>query len=57
MTPNSPEILRERSLKDDFFRREGQALDAASERVKAAEDNREALAKASGITKPAVSIR
>jgi hypothetical protein len=56
MTPNSPEILgdRGRSLEDEFFRREDQRLMQRLNELKAAETTREALAKASGITKPAV---
>jgi hypothetical protein len=56
MTPNSPEILRDRgkSLEDEFFRREDKRLMERLNELKAAEATREALAKASGITKPAV---
>jgi hypothetical protein len=58
MTPNRPEILRERggSLEDEFFCREDQRL---MERLRGegGESTREALAKASGITKPAVLDR
>jgi hypothetical protein len=56
MTPNQPEFLRDRgkSLEDEFFRREDQRLMARLSELKAAETSREALAKASGITKPAV---
>jgi len=56
MTPNSPEILRDRgrSLEDEFFRREDQRLMERLNELKTAETIREALAKASGITKPAV---
>jgi hypothetical protein len=56
MTPNNPEILRDRgrSLEDEFFRREDKRLLDRLKELKATEDNREALAKASGITKPAV---
>jgi hypothetical protein len=56
MTPNSPEILRDRgrSLEDEFFRREDQRLMARLNELKTAETTREALAKASGIAKPAV---
>jgi hypothetical protein len=58
MTPNtkSPEILRDRgrSLEDEFFRREDQRLIQRLTELRAAEASREALAKASGITNPAV---
>jgi hypothetical protein len=56
MTPNPPEILhdRGRSLEDEFFRREDQRLIARLSELRAAEATREALSKASGITKPAV---
>jgi hypothetical protein len=56
MTPNSPEVLRDRgrSLEEEFFRREDQRLMARLNELKAAESAREALAKASGITKPSV---
>lgn len=56
MTPNTPEILRDRgrSLEDEFFRREDQRLMKRLNELKAAEATREALAKASGITTPAV---
>lgn len=56
MTPNPPEILRDRgrSLEDEFFRREDQRLMERLKELSAAEATREALAKASGITKPAV---
>jgi hypothetical protein len=56
MAPDSPEILRDRgrSLEDEFFRREDQRLLARLNELKAAEATGEALAKASGITKPAV---
>jgi hypothetical protein len=56
MSSNSPEILRDRglSLEEQFFRREDQRLMARLNELKAAETAREALAKASGITKPAV---
>ena len=55
MTPN-PEVLRDRgrSLEDEFFRREDQRLMNRLSELKAAETTREALAKASGISKPAV---
>ncbi len=54
--PDSPEILhdRGRSLEDEFFRREDQRLLQRLSELKAAETTREALAKASGITTPAV---
>jgi hypothetical protein len=56
MTLNSPEILRDRgkALEDEFFRREDQRLIGRLNELKAAEATREALAKASGITNPAV---
>lgn len=56
MTPNTPEILRDRGkvLEDEFFRREDQRLIGRLNELRAAEATREALAKASGITKPAV---
>jgi hypothetical protein len=56
MTPNTPEILRERgrALEDEFFRREDKRLLERLAELRAAEATREALAKASGITKPAV---
>jgi hypothetical protein len=56
MTPNPPEILRDRgqSLEDEFFRREDQRLMERLSELKAVEATREALGKASGITKPAV---
>ena len=56
MASNSPEILRDRgrSLEEEFFHREDQRLMARLNELKAAETAREALAKASGITKPAV---
>ncbi len=51
-----PEILRDRgkSLEDEFFRREDKRLIAKLSDLKAAEANREALAKASGITTPEI---
>ncbi len=54
--PDSPEILRDRgrSLEDEFFRREDQRLIKRLAELKAAETTREALAKASGISTPAV---
>ena len=56
MTPNSPEILRDRgrSLEDEFFRREDQRLMERPRELRATEATREALGKASGITKPAI---
>src|SRR5687768_16926045 len=56
MSSNSPEVLRDRgrSLEEEFFRREDQRLMTRLNELKAAETAREALAKASGITKPAV---
>jgi hypothetical protein len=47
MTPNSPEILRDRgrSLEHEFFRREDKRLVERLKELKAAEDNREALAE------------
>ncbi|PYM24330.1 MAG: hypothetical protein DMD78_09185 [Candidatus Rokuibacteriota bacterium] len=56
MTPQDPEILRDRgrSLENEFFRREDQRLIARLAELKAAVANREALAKASGISNPAV---
>ena len=56
MSPQDPEILRERgkSLEDEFFRREDQRLIKRLAELKAAETTREGLAKASGITNPAV---
>lgn len=56
MTPNSPEILRDRgrSLEDEFFRREDQRLMKRLSELRATEATREALGKASGITKPAI---
>jgi len=56
MSPREPEILRDRgkSLEDEFFRREDQRLIKRLAELKAAETTREGLAKASGITNPAV---
>jgi hypothetical protein len=56
MTPQDPEVLRDRgrSLENEFFRREDQRLIARLTELKAAVANREALAKASGISNPAV---
>jgi hypothetical protein len=53
MAPHDPEVLRDRgkSLEDEFFRREDQRLLARLQELQTAEMNREALAKASGITK------
>src|ERR1041384_7483850 len=52
----SHEGLHERgkALEDEFFRREDKRLIGRLQELKAAEANREALAKASGITKPEV---
>jgi hypothetical protein len=54
--PDSPEILRARgrALEDEFFRREDQRLIKRLAELKEAETTREALAKASGISTPAV---
>ena len=59
MASQDPEILRERgkSLEDEFFRREDKRLLTRLQELRAAEVNREALAKASGITKPEVLER
>jgi hypothetical protein len=56
---DSPEILRDRgrALEDEFFRREDQRLIKRLSELKAAETTRDALAKASGITEPAVLDR
>jgi hypothetical protein len=56
MAPNESEALRERgkALEDEFFRREDKRLIARLQELKAAEANRDALARASGITKPEV---
>jgi hypothetical protein len=56
MTSKSPEILRDRekSLEDEFFRREDKRLIERLNELKAAEATRDALAKASGVSKPAV---
>src|SRR6185503_4624102 len=56
MTPNSPEILRDRgrSLEDEFFHREDKRLIQQLAALRAAEATREALGQASGITAPAV---
>lgn len=52
----SPEILhdREKSLEDEFFRREDKRLIERLRDLQAAETTREALAKASGIANPDV---
>lgn len=59
MAPQDPEILRERgkSLEDEFFRREDQRLIQKLEAIRAAQTNREALAKAAGIGNPDVVDR
>jgi len=51
MAPQNPEILRDRgkSLEDEFFRREDQRLIQKLEQIRAAQTNRDALAKAAGI--------
>jgi hypothetical protein len=56
MPSHESEGLRERgkALEDEFFRREDKRLIGRLQELKAAEANREALAKASGITKPEV---
>lgn len=56
MTRQEPETLRDRGrdLEDEFFRREDQRLIERLNELKAVETTREALAKASGVTKPAV---
>ena len=56
MTPNPPEILRDRgrSLEDEFFRREDQRLMERLSELRAAEATREALGKAAGITNPLI---
>jgi hypothetical protein len=56
MAPSDPEVLRDRgrSLEDEFFRREDQRLLAKLNEVKTAQLTRDALAKASGITKPEI---
>ena len=56
MASNPPEILRDRgrSLEDEFFRREDARLMERLKELRTGEASREALAKASGITKPAV---
>ncbi len=59
MTPQEPEILKDRGrdLEDEFFHREDQRLIERLNELKAVETTREALAKATGITKPAVLDR
>jgi hypothetical protein len=59
MAPHEPEVLRDRgrSLEDEFFRREDQRLLARLNEMKAAQMNREALARASGVTRPEVLDR
>jgi hypothetical protein len=56
MAPQDPEILRDRgkSLEDEFFRREDQRLIQKLEQMRAAQTDREALAKAAGIGNPDV---
>ncbi len=56
MAPHSPEILRdrERALEDEFFRREDQRLVERLKELRGTASTREALAKASGISDPAV---
>lgn len=56
MTSNSPEILRDRgrSLEDEFFRRQDKRLLERLAELNVARATREELAKASGITDPAV---
>lgn len=53
---DSPEVLRDRgrALEDEFFRREDQRLIKRLSELKAAETTRDELAKASGISEPAV---
>ena len=57
--PPEPEILRDRgkSLEEAFFRREDQRLLERLKELRSAEMSREALSKASGITKPEVLDR
>jgi hypothetical protein len=57
--PQEPDFLRDRSksLEDEFFRREDQRLLARLNELRSAEMSREALSKASGITKPEVLDR
>lgn len=56
MASHSPEILRDRgrSLEEEFFRREDQRLIERRKELKAAEVTREALVKASGLTRTEV---
>jgi hypothetical protein len=56
MAPEPPEVLRGhgRSLEDEFFHREDKRLLAKLADLKATEATREALARASGISKPEV---
>jgi hypothetical protein len=56
MTPNEPEILRDRGrgLEDEFFRREDKRLMERLRELQATQTTREALAKASGITEPTI---
>lgn len=56
MASNSPEFLRDRgkSLEDEFFHRQNQRLIERLGELKAAESTRDALARASGVTAPAV---
>ena len=56
MTRQEPDILKDRGrdLEDEFFHREDQRLIGRLNELKAVETTREALAKASGITRPAV---
>lgn len=55
MPLQEPEIQRDRGrdLEDEHFRREDPRLIERLNELKAAETTREAIAKASGITKPA----
>lgn len=59
MTPQESESLRDRGrdLEDEFFHREDQRLIERLNELKAIETTREALSKATGITKPAVLDR
>ncbi len=59
MTPQEPDILKDRGrdLEDEFFHREDQRLIERLNELKAVETTREALAKTTGITKPAVLDR
>jgi hypothetical protein len=59
MTRQDPENLRDRGrdLEDEFFHREDQRLIERLNELKAVETTREALAKTTGITKPAVLDR